>query len=167
MREPLNLIKESFVCAEVGVWKGDFSQAILNRKPSALHLIDPWVHQDYVNRLYSTAQEKMDSVHRQVCNKFKDRKEVTIHRAYSTEVKFEEGFFDWLYLDADHSYESVKKDLEHFAPLIKKGGYLTGDDYGWTDANCNRGPKPAIDEFAEERGVELRVYPRRQFALLL
>ena len=167
MRKPLSLIKEGFVCAEVGVWKGAFAKAILNRKPSALHLIDPWVHQDYKNRLYSVAQEKMDAIYRQVQKDFKDREEVTIHRAYSTEVSFKEGFFDWIYLDGDHSYEAVKKDLEHLAPFVKKGGYLTGDDYGWTDENCKRGPKPAIDEFAEKHGVELKVYKRKQFALLL
>jgi len=37
------------VGAEIGVWKGDFSQEILGIvKPRKLHLIDPWAYQDSV-----------------------------------------------------------------------------------------------------------------------
>jgi hypothetical protein len=39
----LRLVKRGAVCAEVGVSKGDFSQALLKRWPSALHLFEPWL----------------------------------------------------------------------------------------------------------------------------
>jgi len=35
-----------------------------------------------------------------------------------------------LIIDADHTYEAVKKDIELWKPLIRKGGILSGHDYG-------------------------------------
>ena len=35
---------------------------------------------------------------------------------------------DFVYIDANHSYEYVKKDMENYYPLIKKGGVLAGHD---------------------------------------
>ena len=45
------------VCAEIGVWKGDFSDRILRyANPKSLHLIDPWLFQpQYKERMYGGA----------------------------------------------------------------------------------------------------------------
>lgn len=40
------------------------------------------------------------------------------------------GWIDFLYVDADHSYQSVITDLEMWWPLLRKGGLICGDDYG-------------------------------------
>lgn len=47
-----------------------------------------------------------------------------------------------VFLDADHSYEAVKADIEAWLPLIKNGGWIAGHDYcfGW------RGVKKAVKE---------------------
>jgi cephalosporin hydroxylase len=36
--------------------------------------------------------------------------------------------FDILYIDGGHAYDVVKSDIEHYAPLVKPGGYLVIDD---------------------------------------
>ena len=33
----LDLIEENFICAEVGVWKGEFSRQIISKNPSKLY----------------------------------------------------------------------------------------------------------------------------------
>uniref|UniRef100_A0A914D901 Class I SAM-dependent methyltransferase n=1 Tax=Acrobeloides nanus TaxID=290746 RepID=A0A914D901_9BILA len=38
-------------------------------------------------------------------------------------------FADIIFIDADHSYEGCKRDLELFYPLLKKHGIMYGDDY--------------------------------------
>ena len=40
---------------------------------------------------------------------------------------------DLIYIDAGHDYNSVASDLTHYAPLLRAGGYLIGDDYHWPD----------------------------------
>ncbi len=56
-----------------------------------------------------------------------------------------------VYIDADHSYEWVKRDIEAWWPLIPSGGILAGHDYG----NENFGVKQAVDEFTIGKQLKL------------
>jgi len=38
--------------------------------------------------------------------------------------------FDLVFIDAKHTEESIKADIEAWYPLVKKGGILCGHDYG-------------------------------------
>ena len=155
MRFPLQKIKENDVCAEIGVWTGSFSSDILKHKPSELHLIDPWVHQDHEWVQWAKG-ERVNRAYEQVLSKFKNDENVYIHRKNSTDTFFEKEYFDWVYIDADHSYDSVKEDLKHWYPQVKKGGFLCGDDYGWSH-KLTRGPKPAVDEFVETHNLKIEI----------
>ena len=85
----LDLIQKDFVCAEIGVWRGDFSSQILSKQPRKLHLIDPWDSQPhYQNRLYSIDQTKMDEIFDCIKKHYHTCKEVEIHREYSEDVNF-------------------------------------------------------------------------------
>ena len=42
---------------------------------------------------------------------------------------FSDNFFDCVYVDANHDYESVKEDILHWISKIKKGGFISGHDY--------------------------------------
>jgi hypothetical protein len=161
----LKYIIEGSKCAEIGVWQGRFSSEILKHKPSELHLIDPWETQDVIKRCYSIPQKKMDNIYERVSNKFSKFNEVTLHRKFSTDVSFPKQYFDWVYIDADHSYDAVKKDLEFYYPLMKRGGYLCGDDYNlWMNkpktgfgSDGGGGPKPAVDEFVKTHNLEIEI----------
>jgi predicted O-methyltransferase YrrM len=37
--------------------------------------------------------------------------------------------YDFIYIDGIHTYEQVKKDIENYLPLVKKGGVIGGHDY--------------------------------------
>jgi len=37
-------------------------------------------------------------------------------------------FLDFLFIDADHSYEGVKMDFEMYSPLVKSGGIIAFHD---------------------------------------
>ena len=41
---------------------------------------------------------------------------------------FPKGYFDFVYIDADHSL--AREDILLWYPLVKKGGILAGHDYG-------------------------------------
>jgi predicted O-methyltransferase YrrM len=62
---------------------------------------------------------------------------------------------DYLYIDADHTYDGVRADLELWAPLVKPGGLILGDDYGH---RVFPGVKQAWDEFERERGLMFTRY---------
>ena len=67
--------------------------------------------------------------------------------------------FDMVYIDADHSYEGCKRDLEAAVKKVKVGGYIMGHDYEMNMAKAQNvyhfGVKKAVDEFCMERGLHI------------
>jgi predicted O-methyltransferase YrrM len=48
--------------------------------------------------------------------------------------------WDFIYIDALHTYEGVKNDIQNYRGLLVSGGFLAGHDYGW------EGVRQAVDE---------------------
>lgn len=38
---------------------------------------------------------------------------------------------DFVFIDADHTYEGCKRDIEKWAPKVRKGGMISGHDINW------------------------------------
>jgi len=156
----LKMMPKESVCAEIGVWKGDFSQRILEiTSPSELHLIDPWTFQpSFPSRWYggvkAANQSDMDDIFESVRERFASSPEVRFHRKPSEEAdsEFPNDFFDWVYVDGSHDYDSVKSDLELYFLKVKPNGFLTGDDY-FLPCQETGGPAPvkqAVQDFVKE-----------------
>lgn len=161
----LDMVPKSAICAEIGVWKGDFSKQILETvKPKKLHLIDPWKFTpEYKDRWYGGTiaknQKDMDGIYEGVKKAFKNDNRVVIHKSFSHEIvrKFRDNYFDFVYVDGNHSYEYVKRDLENFFPKVKKGGIMAGDDYISFWSLLNRfAVKRAVDEFVKKHNLKKR-----------
>lgn len=60
---------------------------------------------------------------------FGDKIQLVISDSVSASRLFSDASLDWVHLDARHDYASVKADIEAWLPKIKKGGWLSGDDY--------------------------------------
>jgi predicted O-methyltransferase YrrM len=63
-----------------------------------------------------------------------------------------ERSFDLIYIDGDHAFEAVFRDIQASVPLLKSGGILCGDDLELEYAQCdvayataNRDAQPATD----------------------
>ena len=48
------------------------------------------------------------------------------------------GGFDIVYIDGDHSYAQVRKDISNAAPLVRDGGLICGDDLEVLFTECNQ-----------------------------
>jgi hypothetical protein len=156
--ELLRRMPKGSVCAEVGVYKGQFSEHILKIvRPARLYLIDPWYYETsvaYERTWYGgktgVNQAHMDSLYESVRRKFAREiadGTVVIVRAKSADAlrSFPPGLLDWAYIDGNHSYEFVREDLELCLRAVKPGGFLAGDDYhlnGWWGDGVTR----AVDE---------------------
>jgi len=57
--------------------------------------------------------------------------------------------FGFVYIDAAHNYESVRRDLIAWWDVVAEGGILAGHDYDPTHPDVIR----AVDEFAEHHGL--------------
>ena len=62
---------------------------------------------------------------------------------YSNDIvkKFQDGWLDFVYIDANHQYEYVLEDIKLWTPKVKKGGVIGGHDY-----HSSAGVKQAVNE---------------------
>jgi len=75
--------------------------------------------------------------HEQFYNHFKDvvdqhfADRVTIKRMDTVEASkdFADESVDFVFVDADHTYEGCKRDIQAWWPKVKKGGLMAGHDY--------------------------------------
>jgi len=78
---------------------------------------------------------------------------ITTHRGSTHDLHtlFKDESIDFLFIDADHSYEAVRKDIELWFPKVKTGGIISGHDY---TTLYGYGVVRAVDEFFEGRKVK-------------
>lgn len=156
MRYPLKYIKPEDVCVEVGVWKGEFAKHILQKNPSMLYLIDPWqAIRDVPGRCYDIKQGEMDVIFDNVEGKLGKKHNVSIIRDFSSPASknFQDNSLDWVYLDANHSFEFVYEDLNLWYDKVKEGGFLCGDDYR-ENKKLKWGVIEAVNSFAEHKNIK-------------
>jgi hypothetical protein len=170
----LAMFPKGSVGAEIGVWRGRFSADILAVvRPKTLHLIDPWEFMaDKGDSIYggmiAEQQADMDAIYNAVMQRFARQVSagtVVVHRALSAAAatKIDDGSLDWIYIDGDHSYEGTRTDLESFAPKMRAGGLITGDDY--RRSGMAAGVRKAVDEFIAAGSATLEWQRDQQYAL--
>lgn len=62
---------------------------------------------------------------------------------------------DFVFIDADHTYESVKEDIEAWTPKVRKGGIVSGHDYYMTRQG-NFGVIQAVNDYVDQHGYKLQ-----------
>lgn len=122
--------------AEIGVARGRFSQHILSVcEPRELHLVDL----DFAQTDPGVMSDPR----------------VTLHRDFShvALAAFADESFDWIYIDADHSYEGCARDAAAAASKVTPGGHLVFNDFAHVDTKLGvYGVHRAVTEFARDQG---------------
>jgi hypothetical protein len=139
---------------EIGVELGNFSRVIINSSSlSKIYLLDAWKmfpKEESSGMIYLT-QKQQDDNYNHVVNETKQYgNRVTIIRKNSHDAisDFPDGYFDFIYIDASHDYEHVKKDIWEWYPKVKNNGLYSGHDY--LDGKFRKvtyGVKRAVNEF--------------------
>ena len=147
----LKFFPKNGIIAEIGVDQGDFSNKILsNIHPDKLYLIDTWTSRRY-NR------NKMNYVRRRFQKEIDSGRVIIIRGKSELELKkFEDGYFDWVYIDTTHSYQQTVKELELCLLKVKDGGIIAGHDY--CQGNINKalayGVVQAVNQFCVKNNWE-------------
>jgi predicted O-methyltransferase YrrM len=104
--------------AELGVDKGILFGMLLKSCPQ-LHLIgvDTFPDRDRSARVFDLAQEHEDRA---------TVLEMTTHLASRV---MPNRSLDFVFIDADHSYEAVRQDIADWTHKVKPGGWVGGHDY--------------------------------------
>lgn len=125
--------KPNGVGAEIGVLFGDFSRDILSLWNGKLYMIDIWssAHPDYLDSNNHIHYKKDLAIIKALENikEFEDR--AIMIRATSKEASllFQNESLDFIHIDANHSYEHTKEDIELWYPKVKDGGMISIHDY--------------------------------------
>lgn len=116
--------------AEIGVWRGQFAEAMLQRCPGLEHyyLIDPWRRLDDWNKpLNEDDLEAALAETRRRLAPFEGK--CTYLRGRTAEVAGQLPEIDLAYIDGDHTLRGIAVDMLKVWPKIRPGGWLAGDDF--------------------------------------
>ena len=119
--EQLRFVQENSICIEVGVYRGDFSEKILERKPQKLYLIE--INPDYCRNLAIRFKKYVDA----------GIVEIICENSCTALKRFAKESIDYVYIDAGHEYHDVIRDLEDSHPILKKSGLIGLNDYIFYD----------------------------------
>ncbi len=163
----LKILPKHSVGAELGVFQGKFSEAIIKIvQPRELHLIDPWWKvigefygewSRYHNQgeLLSTRKAYEQAVARV---KAVDQAGVAVFHVsddLTCLAQFEDNYFDWLYIDSSHQYAHTKQELELARCKVKPNGIIAGHDWYADPTHVHHGVYRAVQEFCQQYGWQL------------
>lgn len=141
------------VGCEIGVYRGWNAFNMLHYLPiDKLYLIDPYENSESY-KMKTDPKDNLKACRRHL-SKFSDK--IVFIKKLSEDAVDNIPKLDFCYIDANHSYKHVKKDIELYYPKIKKGGFIGGHDFHINDI----GVIYAVLEFVKENNLELQGFPR-------
>lgn len=143
------------VGVEIGVANGDNAFSIMNILPiKKLYLIDPYSFSMYLREGYTeSSQPAFDKVRDtaiELLSQFGDKIEHIIKKSEDAVDDVPDNL-DFVYIDGNHEYEYVKKDLELYYPKVKVGGIFGGDNFESLLPDVAR----AVLEFTDKHGLKI------------
>lgn len=145
---------------EIGVQSGYFSEQIFSKwkKCKKFYMVDAWEQQN--SEIYFDAANFPNDIQNNIYNECKSRfqkfesDKYEMIKKYSVDASkvFEDNYFDFIYIDANHSYESTLEDIISWYPKLKKNGIISGHDY-FDEPNIKFGVKSAVDLFFKENNI--------------
>lgn len=149
--------EENAVCCELGSWLGKSSvilgNAIKYKTNPKLYCIDPfdllanepWHKECFQEQAGPTSLTRKQVVADMLnANGLSNIVELIEDFSENYINQFDQAI-DFLFIDADHSYESVLRDYNNWAPLVKSGGFIAFHDYH-KEGGAHEGPRLAINE---------------------
>lgn len=162
------------VC-EIGVWDGYNFDLMVRHNPKLAVAVDAWIDDGVlsrnipIRRNVGCSQAQLNEKYETFKNGIGNKPFVQIHRGYSTEVvkQFEDNYFDFIYIDADHTYEACLQDIKDWYPKVKSGKFLFGDDYRTlTFRGVKFGVIEAVNKFAKDNNIKFYEFPRYLWGMI-
>ena len=161
--------------AEIGVWKGDFAQAILATFSTftKYYMIDPWAHLPDWNKPFNVNDQTFEEVYAEALGKtdFAASRRIVLRGRTSAVIdEISDQSLDFAYIDGDHTLRGITLDLIQVLPKIKDGGLIGGDDFvnkPWQHGSAYEPTLvcPFAVYFAEAMQLPFVALPHKQFLI--
>jgi hypothetical protein len=156
-------LPENFTMAEVGVWFGHSVAYMAHlakqeRRRCRIFAVDTFEGSPKERKHQEIVKQHGGSIYKAFENNMKACGVASYIYPVVNDSAFAPGYIaemmDFVFLDAEHEYMSVKQDIVSWWPWVKKGGVIAGHDYvkAWP------GVCQAVDELIPGREVELGVW---------
>jgi len=171
VREDFTILLNKFnlrgEAAEVGVRCGYYAQSLLGcGMIEKLYLIDCWDMCEVGDPSINSDELSLEVIrHTEYLTRerFEGNPRVEVIKAFSADAasQFPNGHFTFIFVDGDHTYKGVKKDIETWYPKLAPLGLIGGHDYEeYTEpSGVQRGVVKAVDEFCAREKLKIYVTP--------
>ena len=151
---------------EIGVRDGRNFKKMIKHDSTLAVAVDSWIDDGILARNDKRyAQKELDNQYNELKESLKDKPFVKIIRDYSFNAvkQFSDECFDFIYIDADHTFKGCYQDIIDWYPKVKKGGILCGHDYKAVRnirtkegeiLKLKYGVIEAVDKFTKEKNLE-------------
>jgi len=146
--------------AECGVFKGEFSRALLERLgPSRLYLIDPWYRHC---RAWHWGEGDRSTISA-VCAILRDFEDELVDGRVVLQIdddlealaRMPDHHLDWAYVDSTHQYAPTVKELALLRKKVRPGGIIAGHDWQPDPSHRHHGVCKAVREAVARGECEL------------
>lgn len=161
-RELHKIIDLSLPAAELGCAEGYFSADILSWGVKKLYMVDAWQHlnqtgdggyeQEWHDKNFKEAQERV--------RKYGNKVEILRGLTHEMASRVPDNSLGLVYIDADHSYQGVTRDINAWWSTLKRGGVMAFHDY----QNPDYGVTEAVRDFFVTKGIEVHILPEDKAA---
>ena len=107
------------------------------REIAGAETYDDWQHEDHYGKFVQFAAQH-----------FPGRADIMRMSTHDASRFVPDDSLDFVFIDADHSYEGCKQDIEDWACKVRKGGLVSGHDLNW----------PTVKQAVEEKYPQYVVF---------
>jgi len=131
--EQVNFFSDNSNFLEIGCYYGKstiFLSELIKEKGKniKLHVIDTfdgYGNSEEEDNFYKIFKKNVyDSGSDEIIKIYPGKSEIEI-------MKFEDEFFEFIFIDGSHDYDDVKRDIQNCLKKLKKGGILSGHDWDY------------------------------------
>jgi len=134
LEDLINDLPDGIDMIEIGSFAGESTEVFIRSgKIKKLIVVEPWDNDVYkpMNLKGSQVQLAFNNRMQKLIDEGIKMPELVIAKRFSADAAplIEDGAYDFVYIDGEHSYDAVAEDIKNYTPKLKTNGILGGHDY--------------------------------------
>ena len=149
---------------ETGIEKGKNATVMYNNIPNLkLYGLDSYKQHPQASYVFHADRrnwntEAINGWKDQCIERMKGRNYVAIEKFTEDAIHdIEDNSLDFVYLDADHSYDFTMQDIILWGRKLRKGGIMSGHDYFYEKGKRREKVKQAVDDYTNVHGIKFYI----------